>query len=74
MALVVCLRFFELLRIERGAAHVVNNRADTVDGREIVGILVQHLLKFRNRLLAHADVVVRRRAWNVLVCVGGGQI
>ena len=60
--------------IERRAGHVVENRADAVDGGKIVGILVENGLEFRDGLLAVADVFRRRRAGNILAGVGGGEI
>ena len=71
---VVLLRFLELLGIEGSAAHVVENGADSVDSREIIRIGGQDFLIFIDGLLSHADVLVGRRAGDVLGGIGGSQV
>jgi len=65
MLLVILLRFFKFCEIKRGARHLIENRAYAVDCSEILGILLQHLLKFRDGLCAASHIFLGWSARNV---------
>src|ERR1700676_4596808 len=60
--LVIALGFLEFLGIKRLAAHVVKNRADAVDGRNIIRVFIQDFFEFLDCLIAARDVLLGRRA------------
>src|SRR6202022_3329986 len=72
--LVITLRLLEQLGIVRSAAHLEQNRANAIDGAEVLGINLENVLELSNGLLALADIFLGRGAGNVLAGVSGGEI
>src|SRR5713226_7474820 len=56
VALVVGLGLFKFLGVEGLAPHLEEDGADTINGRNIVGILFENFLELRDRLFATREV------------------
>src|SRR5579883_386129 len=72
--LMVHLGLFEFLGVKGRAGHLEENRADAIDGGEIVRINPKDLLVFGNRLFAEPQILRRGRSGYVLAGVRRGQI
>ena len=74
MLLVVGLRLLKFLGIVRRAGHLKDDGADAVDGAQIAGVDIEHVLEFGNGLVPKLHVRFGRSAGDVLAGVSGGQV
>src|SRR6202790_3991753 len=71
MLLMVSLGLLKFLRVKRLAAHLKQNRANAVNGAQIVRIFFQYAFEFVDGCIATLDVFFGRRAGYVLA--GGAR-